>query len=82
MQEARACFVNRDYDLVIIDFTLPDGSGTTLVSDIAAENPSLPIIVLSAHDISSTMVNVDHVYLKGRFRDGDFIARVRELCKL
>ena len=37
-------------DVVVLDISLPDGSGLDLVRDIHARFPSLPILVLSMHD--------------------------------
>lgn len=80
LQQARALISDNNFDLVIMDFTLPDGSGTGLVSELAQQHPSLPVIAISAHDISSTMINIRRVFLKGRFRDQDLIDTVLGLC--
>ncbi len=40
----------RNYDLILVDWMLPDGSGLELVSQVKQENPKTVIIVLSARD--------------------------------
>lgn len=55
------------YDLIIIDFTLPDGSGSEIISRLAKQDPGIPIIVFSAHELADAMVNVKHTFLKHRY---------------
>lgn len=38
-----------DFDLVMLDLTLPDGDGTELITDIVAICPDYPIIVLTGY---------------------------------
>jgi len=40
----------RNYDLVLLDWMLPDGNGVDLVSDIKAKAPKTAVIILSARD--------------------------------
>ena len=48
------------YDLVLLDRTLPDGDGLSLVPSLRAGNPGLPIIVLSARgEISDRVAGLD-----------------------
>lgn len=80
LKEARASIAKTKYDLFIIDFTLPDGSGSELVIELAKQNPSIPVVVFSAHEITGTLINVSRVFVKGRFVDQDFVDAVRSLC--
>ncbi len=40
----------RNYDLVLLDWMLPDGNGIDLISEIKSQTPKTSIIVLSARD--------------------------------
>ena len=40
----------RNYDLILVDWMLPDGSGLELVTQVKQDNPKTIIIVLSARD--------------------------------
>ncbi len=40
----------RNYDLILVDWMLPDGSGLELVTQVKQDNPKTVIIVLSARD--------------------------------
>jgi len=40
----------RNYDLILVDWMLPDGSGLELVTQVKQENPKTIAIVLSARD--------------------------------
>jgi DNA-binding NtrC family response regulator len=80
LKEARLLIKDSKFDLVLVDFTLPDGSGSDLINELAAQDPPIPVIVFSAHDITNTMVNVSKVFVKGRFKEQDLIEAVRSLC--
>lgn len=80
IKEARAAIAKKKYDLVLVDFTLPDGSGSEIVIELAKQHPSVPVIVFSAHEITDSMINVKHVFVKGKFVEQDLTDAVRELC--
>jgi DNA-binding NarL/FixJ family response regulator len=40
---------NRTYDLVLLDISLPDQNGLTLLKQLRQQHPRLPIIILSTH---------------------------------
>ncbi len=48
IQEAREALKKQRYDVVILDKSLPDGSGHTLISEIKEENPGAVVIMLTA----------------------------------
>src|SRR6185369_9833100 len=47
VQEALAKVADNEYDLVILDLSLPDGSGFTVLETIRRDRPKLPVIVVS-----------------------------------
>lgn len=71
------------YDLVLLDRTLPDGDGLSLVPILRAGTPSLPIIVLSARDaISDRITGLDEGaddYLVKPFSLNEMLARIRAI---
>lgn len=80
LKEARLLIKDSKFDLILVDFTLPDGSGSDLIKELAAQHPTIPVIVFSAHDITNTMVNVSKVFVKGHFNEQDLVEAVRSLC--
>lgn len=49
---ARAALRTQDVDLLMTDINLPDGSGLDLAREGLRQNPALPVIVCSGHDLS------------------------------
>ncbi len=62
--DARYQLAEHDFDLALLDLTLPDGSGLDLVTELKQRNPPIPIIVHSAHEVSETISDVDAVLSK------------------
>ena len=48
---ARGALREQDVNLLITDINLPDGSGLDLAREALRQNPSLPVIVCSGHDL-------------------------------
>ena len=46
---ARAVLTDGRYDALLLDILLPDGDGLSLLPDVAAQAPELPVVVLSNH---------------------------------
>jgi two-component system, OmpR family, response regulator len=69
------------YDLVLLDRTLPDGDGLSLVPALRAEAPGLPIIVLSARgEVFDRVTGLDEGaddYLIKPFALEELFARIR-----
>jgi len=47
--EAMRLVRERDWDLLLMDMSMPGRSGIELIKQVKAENPKLPILVLSMH---------------------------------
>ena len=79
--EAMRLARERSYDLVLLDLLLPDGNGRDVLSSIRAQDPSLPVIVLSAlgeieDKVSLLDLGADD-YLTKPFAMRELSARVR-----
>lgn len=53
--EALAAAKRGEADLIILDLTMPGATGTSLIEQIRAACPDLPILVLSMHDEAGTV---------------------------
>ena len=49
---ARAALREQKVDLLMTDINLPDGSGLDVAREALRQNPGLPVIVCSGHDLS------------------------------
>ena len=57
LAEAHAALQKREPDLVLCDLMLPDGSGLDLLRDIKAQNPSIAVIMITAHTSTKSAVD-------------------------
>ncbi len=48
LETAREIFKKNSYEIVILDRTLPDGNGISLIPEIKAENPNTVVIILTS----------------------------------
>ena len=56
LAEARAALAEGAFDLLLVDKNLPDGSGLTLVRELAAKDGDLAIVVISGYATLSSAV--------------------------
>lgn len=83
--DARAALEVCPYDVAILDLTLPDGDGLTLVSGLRSSGNQIPILVLTARDAVEDRVNgldagADD-YLVKPFAMSELIARAKALLR-
>ncbi|WP_268896235.1 response regulator [Vreelandella sedimenti] len=80
---AREALMLASFDLVLLDRTLPDGDGLSLVPAMRASSPGLPIIVLSARgEVSDRVAGLDEGaddYLIKPFSLDEMLARIRAI---
>lgn len=85
MAEAKALAADNDYDLMILDVMLPDGSGVEFAKWVRANNYSGPILMLTA--LASTSDKVKGLdagaddYLAKPFAFEELMARIRALLR-
>lgn len=69
------------HELVLLDRTLPDGDGLSLIPQLRADNPGVPIIVLSARgELTDRVAGLDDGaddYLVKPFDLEEMLARIR-----
>ena len=54
--DARAAIQKSEPDLILCDLMLPDGSGLDLLRDAKAQNPSIAVIMITAHTSTKSAV--------------------------
>lgn len=79
VEEAQRLLGSESFDLVILDFTLPDGSGQALLRQLRALIDPPPVIVLSSHELVRDIPGVERVLTKGRYQMDDLIKYVKEI---
>jgi DNA-binding response OmpR family regulator len=82
---ARERVVDTDYDLVLLDLKLPDGSGLDLLAEWRDEGLAAPILVLTAKDLLADKVKGLNAgaddYLTKPFSFEELLARIRALLR-
>jgi DNA-binding response OmpR family regulator len=85
LETAREAVLSYCYDLVLLDRTLPDGDRLSLIPDLRADHPGLPIIVLSARgDVVDRIAGLDEGaddYLIKPFALDELFARIRAVYR-
>ena len=73
------------YDLVLLDRTLPDGDGLSLLPVLRETHPGLPVIVLSARgEVTDRIAGLDNGaddYIVKPFQPNELLARVRRYLR-
>ena len=68
------------YDLVILDLTLPDGSGQELLSMLNGATPPIPVMVFSAREMEREEIrDVASVLVKSRTSNAQLLETIKRL---
>ena len=74
------------YDLFVLDLVLKDGSGFSMSKKLKKSHPDTPIVLLSAHQVTTSDDNVTDVvdeidasFVKGRLNEKQFIETITNL---
>ena len=74
-----------DYDLLVLDLLLPDGNGRDVLEAVRADDPEIPVLVLSALGETDDKVEVLDMgandYLTKPFAFAELAARIRALSR-
>ena len=77
---ARECLANGRYDLVILDVTLDDGDGTTLLPQIESLKPAPPVLLFSAREAGDDIARrVNAALVKSGASNTELLDTVRRL---
>ncbi len=77
LKGARELLANNDYDLLIIDVKLPDGSGLELITEI---KESCPVVVFTGNEVDRKVENEVAAYLtKGTTSDDQLMTTIRRV---
>lgn len=81
VREARAQLAAQAYDLLLLDQTLPDGSGLSLCEGVRAGGNAVPIIFLTAMDEEIQVIRALDAggddYITKPFKLGELCSRIR-----
>lgn len=81
VREARAQLAAQAYDLLLLDQTLPDGSGLALCEEVRAGDSAVPIIFLTAMDEEIQVIRALDAggddYITKPFKLGELCSRIR-----
>lgn len=81
VREARAQLAVQAYDLLLLDQTLPDGSGLALCEEVRAGGNTVPIIFLTAMDEEIQVIRALDAggddYITKPFKLGELCSRIR-----
>lgn len=76
---------NRPYDLILLDVTLPDGTGFMICDEVRSVGNDIPIIFLTAADEETNIIRgLDgggDDYITKPFRLGELCSRIRALLR-
>ncbi len=83
VDEARARLRERAFDLVLLDLTLPGGSGWDLLADIEALGSPPPVVVFSAAPVSrAERARVAAVLLKTQTSNAELLETLQRVLKV
>ncbi|MDP3497241.1 MAG: PAS domain S-box protein [Candidatus Nitrotoga sp.] len=83
LTEARQLLKRCRYDLVILDLTLPDGSGQELLPLLNGATPPIPVMVFSAREMEREEIqDVASVLVKSRTSDAQLLATIKRLIEV
>ncbi len=85
ISDAEDMLLEREYDLILLDWLLPDGSGVDLLERIRREGVATPVLLFSSkNEVSEKVEALDagaDDYLEKPFSNIELLARIRALLR-
>lgn len=85
VKAARELLEKKQYDLLLLDVTLPDGSGFEICESVRNQKNRVPVIFLTASDEEMNVIrgldSGGDDYIVKPFRLGELLARIRALLR-
>lgn len=83
LNDARQRIRNEKYDLIILDITLPDGSGLELLPVLrGTPQASTPVVIFSAQEVSSrTARHVQAAFLKSKTSNQELVGTINSILE-
>lgn len=82
LAEAREKLDRQHFDLVILDISLPDGSGLDLLPLLSASMPAMPALIFSAQEVESGMAHeITSALVKSRTSNEKLLETIRTLAQ-
>jgi len=79
LKQAQELSEKNQYDVILLDLTLPDGSGMIILDDFKLNRPEIPIVIFSAHSATDNIENVTRAFQKGYFSERSLVDAIMEL---
>ena len=79
LEEARNILSRKHFDLIMLDLALPDGSGTSLLTELEQQHPSSKLLVYSAHTLAPEYMQQVHAVLSKANADNDKLLQTIEI---
>ncbi len=80
LQEGRARLAEQRFDLVLLDLTLPEGSGLDLLADIEALNRPPPVVIFSALEVDQRQaMRADAVLVKAKTSNTELLETLQRV---
>ncbi|MDB5980061.1 MAG: histidine kinase [Pseudomonas sp.] len=80
LAEAQLLLSKMHFDLILLDLGLPDGNGLELLEELHLRHPGLPVVVLSAQELSADQLElVEAAMAKSRTDAQHFVNLLRRL---
>ena len=84
-QEVLAKVLKDDYDIVLLDISMPGGSGLDTLANIKARRPELPVLILTMHPEEQYAVRVLRLgasgYLTKEGASDELLTAIRKVAK-